>query len=101
MKKLIIIFFIIIGFSYFLLLNATVKRFLTGLVFDVNLNPVSFSVRNSYKPRTPDEKTKAIVRAANIFLNSLNKNQKEKVIYSFSDNRQRANWSNFPEEKNF
>lgn len=97
MKKIIGILLIIIGFGYFLLFNSTVKRFLTGLIFNVNLNPVSISLKDSYKPRSPDEKTKAIVRAANIFLNSLNNTQKEKIVYSFSDNKQRANWSNFPE----
>jgi hypothetical protein len=40
--------------------------------------------------------TAKIVRAANSFLSSLDENQHQRVLYSFDDEKQRANWSNFP-----
>ena len=70
---------------------------MTGLVFDVNFNPLTFSVKNSYNPRLANEKNKTIVKSAKFFLESLNHSQKKNLIYPFSDNKQRANWSNFPE----
>lgn len=40
--------------------------------------------------------TLRIVSAANAFLSTLNENQRQKVLFAFNDERQRANWSNFP-----
>ncbi len=37
-----------------------------------------------------------IVNAADAFLSSLDANQRKSVLYAFSDNQQRARWSNFP-----
>ena len=44
-----------------------------------------------------DKKTTAIVAAARLFLDSLHDNQRQAATYRFTDNAQRANWSNFPE----
>lgn len=40
--------------------------------------------------------TADIVRAANTFLASLTAEQRQRVLYSFDDEAQRARWSNFP-----
>ena len=40
--------------------------------------------------------TTQIVTAANNFLSTLDATQRQHVIYAFSDNAQRARWSNFP-----
>ena len=45
---------------------------MTGLIFDVNFNPLTFSVKSLYKPRLAEEKTKTIVKSAKFFLDSLN-----------------------------
>jgi hypothetical protein len=45
----------------------------------------------------PAETARArIVRTADAFLSSLDPKQKQAVLYSFNDDKQRANWSNFP-----
>ena len=40
--------------------------------------------------------TDKVVQAANTFLASLNDDQRQKVMYTFDDEKQRARWSNFP-----
>ncbi len=40
--------------------------------------------------------TDKVVQAANSFLASLNDDQRQKVMYTFDDEKQRARWSNFP-----
>jgi Protein of unknown function (DUF3500) len=40
--------------------------------------------------------TAKIVKAANTFLSTLDEKQQKSVLYSFTDETQRANWSNFP-----
>lgn len=70
---------------------------MTGLFFRVNTAPVGLNLKGSYSPRESDEKTKAIVAAAKIFLASLDDKQKQAATYTFTDNAQRSNWSNFPE----
>jgi hypothetical protein len=40
--------------------------------------------------------TSRIVTAANTFLSTLNAKQRQKVLFAFDDERQRANWSNLP-----
>ena len=40
--------------------------------------------------------TEKIVTAANSFLSTLDNGQRQKVLYSFDDDAQRARWSNFP-----
>lgn len=40
--------------------------------------------------------TEDVVRAANSFLATLNAEQRTKVMYAFTDDKQRATWSNFP-----
>ena len=42
------------------------------------------------------ETTQQVVRAADAFLATLSDAQRQKVLYSFDDNQQRARWSNFP-----
>jgi hypothetical protein len=40
--------------------------------------------------------TARIVSAANTFLSTLTEQQRQRVLYSFTDEQQRARWSNFP-----
>ncbi len=40
--------------------------------------------------------TSRIVSAANTFLSTLDEKQRQGVLYAFDDEKQRANWSNFP-----
>ena len=40
--------------------------------------------------------TSRVVAAANSFLSTLDESQRQRVVYSFDDNVQRARWSNFP-----
>lgn len=40
--------------------------------------------------------TADVVRAANVFLATLSAEQRQKVLYAFNDDKQRARWSNFP-----
>jgi hypothetical protein len=40
--------------------------------------------------------TARIVSAANAFLSALDADQRQRVLYTFNDNEQRARWSNFP-----
>jgi len=44
----------------------------------------------------PAVATARIVSAADLFLASLDAGQRQKVLYAFNDNEQRARWSNFP-----
>jgi hypothetical protein len=47
-------------------------------------------------PLLAQTKTAEIVRAANMFLDTLSTEERQKVMYSFDDAQQRARWSNFP-----
>ena len=78
-------------------LSLVFPRFATSIVFGVNTGPVPISLHESFEPRIADEKTKKIVLVANQFIQSLSQQQREKILYEFSDNAQRANWSNYPE----
>ena len=60
-------------------------------------SPVEMKLKQAYDVPAADEKTSAIVAAANRFLGSLDDNQRQAATYRFTDNAQRANWSNFPE----
>ncbi len=81
-----------------MILNACqFRRSMTGLFFGVKTGPVKLPLKDNYEPRKADAKTTQIVLAAQKFINSLNASQKKAILYSFSDNAQRANWSNFPE----
>jgi hypothetical protein len=42
--------------------------------------------------------TSRMVSAANTFLSTLNEQQRQKVLFAFDDNKQRARWSNLPVE---
>ena len=65
--------------------------------FGVDVSPVQISLKHSYDVPPADKKTVAIVAAAKIFLDSLDKIQRQAATYRFTDNVQRSNWSNFPE----
>ncbi|MCY3675200.1 MAG: DUF3500 domain-containing protein [Rhodobacteraceae bacterium] len=69
----------------------------TALFFSVNISPVGIDVKDEFPDRQTDTQTIAIVTAANLFLESLDEQQKDAATYAFSDNAQRSNWSNFPE----
>jgi hypothetical protein len=45
---------------------------------------------------TTQTATAKIVKAANTFLSTLDEKQRQKVLYSFDDEKQRATWSNLP-----
>lgn len=72
-------------------------KLLTGLFFGVNTSPVAMNLKETFEPREPDAQTQAIVLAANKLLASLDSEQKNQILYKFSDNEQRSSWSNFPE----
>ena len=72
-------------------------KFMTELFFGVDTSPVKIVHRQSYSHREGNDTTAAIVSAATTFLTSLDSKQQQAVMYAFSNNVQRANWSNFPE----
>ena len=72
-------------------------RYMTSLFFGINIAPVNLSLKSTYNSRKSDKKTRVVVAAAKTFLTSLDEKQKQSAIYSFYDNVQRSNWSNFPE----
>lgn len=47
-------------------------------------------------PADASDTTPKVVAAAEAFLATLNDAQRAKIMFEFSDNKQRANWSNFP-----
>ena len=69
----------------------------TRVFFGSALPPVEINTRHVHDVPAADEKTVAIVAAANLFLDSLDDNQRQAATYRFNDNAQRSNWSNFPE----
>ena len=69
----------------------------TRVFFGVPTSPVGMDLRQAYEVPEADKKTVAIVAAANLFLDSLDEDQRQAATYPFTDNAQRANWSNFPE----
>ena len=60
-------------------------------------SPVELDLKHNYDVPEADNRTEAIVLAANRFLDSLDEDQRQEATYRFTDNAQRANWSNFPE----
>ena len=54
------------------------------------------SAAKKEKTPTPAEVVKKTVDAANAFLKSVDQKQYQKVMYSFTDDKQRENWSNLP-----
>ena len=77
-----------------LLLNPSVS---SRLFFGTAHPPVESDFRHAYDVPKADNRTEAIVLAANRFLDSLDDDQRQAATYRFTDNAQRANWSNFPE----
>ena len=65
--------------------------------FGTASSPVAINLRHAYDVPAADRKTAAIVAAANLFLDSLDEDQRRAATYRFADNAQRSNWSNFPE----
>ena len=51
---------------------------------------------SSVTAATAQTATSRIVSAANTFLSTLNEKQRQGVVFAFDDEKQRANWSNFP-----
>ena len=72
-------------------------RFMTGLFFGVDTSPVKIAHSPPYSDRKSNDTTAAMVSAAVAFLSSLDSEQRKAVMYAFTDNAQRSNWSNFPE----
>ena len=54
------------------------------------------SARADVVNSTAASQTQAIVTATTAFLNSLDADQRQRVLFAFSDNEQRARWSNLP-----
>ena len=54
------------------------------------------SAAKKEKTPTPAEVVKKTVDAANAFLKSVDEKQYQKAMYSFTDDKQRENWSNLP-----
>ena len=69
----------------------------TRVFFGATPSSVEMNLRHVHNVPAADKKTEAIVAAAKLFLNSLDANQRQAATYRFTDNAQRANWSNFPE----
>ena len=57
---------------------------------------VDIPIAESIKVKAPDAKAEAIVLAATTFLQTLTPEQRKAVVFPFTDNAQRARWSNFP-----
>jgi len=51
---------------------------------------------SSVTAATAQTATSRIVSAANTFLSTLNEKQRQGMVFAFDDEKQRANWSNFP-----
>ena len=58
--------------------------------------PVDLALKPSFDVPAADEKTTAIVAAAQAFLATLTDAQRAAAMFALDDNVQRANWSNFP-----
>ncbi len=69
----------------------------TSIVFGVDTSPIDIEIRDSFPPRPTDAKTEAITAAARDFLDALDVAGRASATYAFTDNKQRSNWSNFPE----
>ena len=80
-----------------LALGLTACARVNGLVFGVDVGPVDLPIAEQLPDRTPDAKTEAIVASADAFLASLDQSQRAAAMHAFTDNAQRAKWSNFPE----
>ena len=69
----------------------------TRIFFGAVPTSVEMNLRHDHDVPAADEKTAAIVTAARRFLDSLDDDQRQAATYRFTDNAQRANWSNLPE----
>ena len=78
----------------FLLLRPDVA---SRVFFDAAPPPVRMTLSHAYDVPVADAKTIAVVAAADLFLHSLDEDQRKAATYPFTDNAQRSNWSNFPE----
>lgn len=56
----------------------------------------SVSAQEATETPSVEEKTAEIVASANAFLDTLDTQQREEVMFDFDDDTQRTNWSNFP-----
>jgi hypothetical protein len=66
-------------------MRLTISTFCSSILF--------LSCSQSLKAQLPADK---VVQAADKFLGLLSDEQRQKVVYAFDDERQRARWSNFP-----
>ena len=82
-----------VAFVYLFLSPSIASR----LFFGTAPSPVELVLKRAYDVPEADSRTEAIVVAANRFLDSLDDGQRQAATYRFTDNAQRANWSNFPE----
>ena len=58
---------------------------------------IDLGFSDSYSVPSSDARTGAIVASAETFIATLTEAQRASVLFDFSDNAQRANWSNLPE----
>ena len=98
MKRVLIyllgIAIIVAAISVYLLFRPDVA---TRVFFGAVPASVDLNLRHDHDVPAADKKTEAIVAAARRFLDSLDDNQRQAATYRFTDNAQRANWSNLPE----
>ncbi len=79
--------------------HAPLRLFLSLLLigcFSFDCSESNAQTTNQTSSKTKAEVVAEAVKAANSFLESLEQKQYEKVMYSFTDDRQRENWSNLP-----
>ena len=67
------------------------------IMFAAATTPVEMEFKPAYDVPMADRKTVSIAAAARQFLDSLDDSQRRAATYLFTDNAQRANWSNLPE----
>jgi Protein of unknown function (DUF3500) len=73
------------------------KYWITGIAFTCALVSASIMAVDSTAKSLPrSTETAQIVQAANSFLATLDSKQRERVLYAFDNEQQRARWSNLP-----
>ena len=59
--------------------------------------PLEIAIADQFPDAQTDPQTQLIVERANAFLATLDAGQRDAVVFDFTDNAQRPNWSNLPE----
>ena len=64
---------------------------------DFTPEPLEIAIADQFPDAQTDPQTQLIVERANAFLATLDAGQRDAVVFDFTDNAQRPNWSNLPE----